>query len=124
MKLQLLNTKITARTSEIDPYRIVHHANYYNWMEWCQKQYLDTYMVSWMDEKNISPDSGFCTCFNCKYIHSAEEGMELSIQTVLKKMREEESGIWLFFKHQITEEKTNLKIASLDTELFFPVIEV
>ncbi len=124
MKSDILITKTTARSSEIDPYCIVHHANYYNWMEMCLKQYMVEHMLDWMKEKNWSKDDGVITKFNCKYIHSAEEGMELSIQTILKKMKEEESGDWLSFKHLIIEEKTGQKIASLETELFFQAIEV
>lgn len=124
MKSDIFITKITARSSEIDPYRIVHHANYYNWIEMCLKQYMTEHMLDWLNEKKWSKDDGVITNYNCKYIHSAEEGMELSIQTILKKVKEEESGTWLSFKHFITEEKTSQKIASLETELFFQTIEV
>lgn len=119
MESEILITKIKTRPSEIDPYRIVHHACYFSWMVLCQKEYLDTHMQDWLDEENWSKDVGVCTYFNCKYIHSAEEGMELLIQTNLKKVKEEESGSWLSFKHQITEEKTNQIIARLETEMFF-----
>lgn len=124
MKSDILITKITARTSEIDPYGIVHHANYYNWVELCLKQYMSEYMLDWMKEKNWSSNDGLITKFHCKYIYSTEEGMKLSIQTILKKMKEEDTGAWLSFKHLITEEKTRRKLASLETEMFFQIIEV
>jgi acyl-CoA thioesterase FadM len=119
--MEMMILKLNARPSEIDPYRIVHHASYYNWAEICQKQYLKEKMQEWMTKNGKTEKDGICSYFGCKYIHSACEGAELVIRTTLIRLIEEETGCRIRLRHLITEDKSNQKIADLETELFFSI---
>lgn len=119
MKVYSLDMKLSVRSFDLDPYNIVHHSCYFTWIDMSQRQCLSNYMSEWFLQHNLNITDGIVKKFNCKYMMSALSGMDIIIKTILHNKEQMADGVVFYFRHFVTCEQTNQKLACSDTEIYF-----
>lgn len=105
--------------NEIDPYNIVHHSCYFDWINIAQRRFLCEFKKDLLKDRCLNINDYITKYYNCKHITAASQGMDITLKTLLISYEDTIEGIVFKFKHLIFSAESNIKVAVCETEIFF-----
>lgn len=105
-----------AKSHDIDPYNIVHHAVYLIWMEECWVKHIRNLVNI---DLHIDLNDYLVVNLKCKYINSIFLNDVVKIYTVITEIFESNEYVTVSFNQWIKGQSSNKKIATCSSKVSF-----